>query len=267
MNTRTIKKNSMMPPKAKTTNRPQRAPHKTLVDAEELRALILAHIRHPNYKPVKPRVIAKQLDLDEEMFRHLKRAIKRMVKSGELAWGSKHLVHAPKATAAAAIPTIKKPRRARAPVIASSVSFAVLRPASALSGPSARRAKPSGRWISLSIATTHSTPASGDTVAVKLGRKPRRGRDQPSGEIVEVIERETHRFVGSYFESGGRAYVQPDGKIFGQPIPVGDAGAKNVQIDDKVVIEMVRFPNATSEGEAVIVQVLGAHGQRVSIPR
>ncbi len=232
--------------------------------AEELRARILAHIRHPNYKPVKPKVIAKQLELDEDMFRHLKRAIKRMVKSGELAWGSKHLVHAPK-VAAPVIPTITKPvdqkqhaKHAGDRIIGvfrrAAAGFGFVRPAG-----TPREAE---RTLDIFIDRNDTLDAaSGDTVAVKLGRKPRRGRDQPGGEIVEVIERETHRFVGSYFEKNGRGYVQTDGKIFGQPIPVGDAGAKNVQIDDKVVIEMVRFPNATSEGEGVILQVLGARGQ------
>lgn len=232
------------------------------IDLDELRARILAHIRQPNYKPVKPKVIAKQLDFDEAHARQMKRLIKRMVKSGELAWGNKHLVHAPKA--APAIPAIVKADKTKQSKSSGDRIIGVFRRAAAGFG----FVRPAGtpreaeRTMDIFIDRNDTLDAaSGDTVAVKLGRKPRRGRDQPSGEIVEVIERETHRFVGSYFESGGIGYVQPDGKIFGQPIPVGDAGAKNVQIDDKVVIEMVRFPNATSEGEAVIVSVLGAHGQ------
>ncbi len=54
--------------------------------------------------------------------------------------------------------------------------------------------------------------------------------------------------------------VQVDGKLFAQPIPVGDPGAKNVRPDDIVVIEMVRFPSHTHDGEAVITEVLGPRG-------
>jgi len=54
--------------------------------------------------------------------------------------------------------------------------------------------------------------------------------------------------------------VQIDGKLFDQPISVGDPGAKNAQVDDKVVLEMVRFPSHVHDGEGVIIEVLGARG-------
>ena len=92
-------------------------------------------------------------------------------------------------------------------------------------------------------------------------RKRRRGDPGPRGEIVEIVERQTHQFVGTYFESGGAAYVQIDGTLFAQPIYVGDPGAKNAQPDDKVVIEMVRFPSPLHDGEGVITEVLGPRGK------
>jgi ribonuclease R len=55
--------------------------------------------------------------------------------------------------------------------------------------------------------------------------------------------------------------VQIDGKIFAHPIYVGDPGAKGVRPDDKVLIEMVRFPSHVRDGEGVIVEVLGPRGQ------
>ena len=54
--------------------------------------------------------------------------------------------------------------------------------------------------------------------------------------------------------------MQVDGNVFAQPIPVGDPGAKNVRPEDKVVIEMVRFPSHHHAGEAVITEVLGPRG-------
>jgi ribonuclease R len=55
-------------------------------------------------------------------------------------------------------------------------------------------------------------------------------------------------------------FVQVDGRVFQQPIPVGDPGAKGVCEGDQVVIEMVRFPTHFDVGEAVIVEILGARG-------
>ena len=51
-----------------------------------------------------------------------------------------------------------------------------------------------------------------------------------------------------------------DGTLFARPIYVGDPGAKNAQADDKVVIEMVRFPSPLHDGEGVITEVLGPRG-------
>ena len=85
-------------------------------------------------------------------------------------------------------------------------------------------------------------------------------RPNPTGEIVEVLERDTHQFVGTYFETAGPGFVQVDGTVFNRPILLGDPGAKNAQPDDKVVFEMIRFPSHMQDGEGVITEVLGARG-------
>jgi ribonuclease R len=100
--------------------------------------------------------------------------------------------------------------------------------------------------------------ASGDTVSVRLSHRGRGGKLE--GRIIDVVARATNRFVGAYFEQGGMGMVQIDGKLFTQPIYVGDPGAKGVQHDDKVVIEMVRFPSHVHDGEGVIIEVLGNRG-------
>ena len=52
---------------------------------------ILDLVLSDNYQPLKPKAIAKKLRLlDEE--REVKRTIKRLIKKGRLAYGSKHLV-------------------------------------------------------------------------------------------------------------------------------------------------------------------------------
>ena len=102
--------------------------------------------------------------------------------------------------------------------------------------------------------------STGDTVLVQI-LKHRPGEPGLRGEVVEIIERETHQFVGTYFESRGAGYVQVDGTLFAQPIYVGDPGAKNARTDDKVVFEMVRFPSPVHSGEGVITEVLGPAGK------
>lgn len=92
-------------------------------------------------------------------------------------------------------------------------------------------------------------------------RSPRTREEKgPRGRIMQIIERASQRFVGTYFEENDWGYVQVDGKVFQQPIEVGDPTANNARIDDKVVIEMVRYPSQYHAGEAVLIEVLGPHG-------
>src|SRR4051812_34345736 len=75
-----------------------------------LRDAILQHVANSNYHPVKPTVIAKKLGLTGARIQDLKMTIKRMVKSGELAWGPSHLVYP-----AAKVKQVPKTEPKRAP--------------------------------------------------------------------------------------------------------------------------------------------------------
>ena len=54
---------------------------------DELAELVLRHVLDPNYHPVKPRVIAKQMGLPKERYAEVKQAVKRLTKQGRLAYG------------------------------------------------------------------------------------------------------------------------------------------------------------------------------------
>jgi len=101
---------------------------------------------------------------------------------------------------------------------------------------------------------------SGDEVAVRLSKSDRRD-GKLRGRVVEVLQRDTHIFVGTYFERDGKGFVTIDGVAFTEPIYVGDPGAKGAKPKDKVVIEMLRFPSHRQTGEAVLTEVLGERGQ------
>jgi ribonuclease R len=117
--------------------------------------------------------------------------------------------------------------------------------------------------------------ASGDTVVVRIIRQRPKWEDRQlerdgdreraapkvSGEIIKIAERSTHQFVGLYKEVDGTAVVEIDAKLFANPVPVGDPGAKGAAPGDKVVVEMVQFPSHYDDGEAVIVEVLGKRGE------
>jgi ribonuclease R len=257
--------------------------------ARKLEPIVLAHVLGPQYQPVKPRVIAKQLKLPSEQHRALKMAIRRLVKSGKLSYGSGHQVRPPGKQGSGARSQEPGNRKqgtgdrgqwtrdsqptqgSRLPTPATSAhggkniltgtfrrtasGFGFVRPQGA------ERGDKSGDVYIAARATMDA--ADRDVVRVRLSKHQARGRKgelRRAGEIVEIVERDTHQFVGTYKERQGTSYVQVDGKVFAEPIPVGDPGAKGAAEGDKVVIEMVRFPTHTHPGDAVITEVLGAKG-------
>lgn len=214
---------------------------------ESIEQRILDHVGAPNYRPVKPRVLAKQLDLPPETHRDFRKLVKQLVKAGKLAWGSGHQVALPGAV----------PVRSERPLVTgefhrTSKGYGFVRP---LGTPVSE-----GRQQDIFIPLRKTgDAATGDVVKVRLKRS-RPGDPRLSGAVVEVLQRETSQFVGVFLQRGGQACVQIDGSIFTEPIPVADPGAKNAAEGDKVVIEMLRFPTHFHPGEGVIVEVLGARG-------
>jgi len=205
---------------------------------------LLQHIRATNYRPVKPRVIARQLDLPEERFSELRRTIKKLVKRGELAYGPKHLVMPSKTQAQQESLTgtfqrhpdgygfVRLPRDAKNP-------------------------KRDDVYIPRSQTQDAAT---GDQVRIRTKRSRRGNSSRVSGEIIEIVARGTYQFVGTYQESKQQGSVLVDGTVFARPVPVQDPSAKRIQVGDKVVIEIVQFPSRTRPGEGVVLEVLGPQG-------
>ncbi len=209
---------------------------------QALEAAVLQYVERPGYQPVKPRVIAKKLGLSREQVRDLRMAIKRLVKQGKLAYGASHLVRKADGEVAAGIVGVFR---------RTEEGYGFVRP---------KRDGLDEPAPDLFVAARDTRDAAtGDTVLAKVLRQ-RGPRGQPQAMVLEVLERATHQFVGTYFEEAGQGFVQVDGRVFAAPIAVGDPGAKNARPGDKVVIDMVRFPSHWGTGEAVITEVLGPRG-------
>ncbi|MBI83142.1 MAG: ribonuclease R [Planctomycetaceae bacterium] len=211
------------------------------MDQQTLEQRLLQYVGRANYKPVKPRVIARKLHLSDKQHRELKQAIKRLVRRGELRYGSNHLVHHGQGGSHNRVAGVFRKTKS---------GFGFVRPqGGAKDG--------SGDIYVLERKTKDA--ANGDLVLTRLN-KSRGPMGKLRGEIVEVIERKTHRFVGTYDTRDGTGLVRIDGTVFGSPILAGDAGTKNARPGDKVVVEMVRFPSHIRNGECVVTEVLGQRG-------
>jgi ribonuclease R len=227
----------------------------------DIRAAVLNHVNQPNYRPVKPKVIAKKLGLVDDAARQLKLIVKKLVQAGKLAYGPGHLVcpvdrrHpvAALATDGQVATNTRGARHLRGTFRQALGGYGFVRPEEVR----ATADKDADIYIA---AKNTGDAANGDVVSVRLdGKRGRMGKIE--GRIIDVLERATNQFVGTYFEQAGIGLVQVDGKVFSTAICVGDPGAKGVRPDDKVVIEMVRFPSHVRDGEGVIVEILGAKGQ------
>ncbi len=109
---------------------------------------------------------------------------------------------------------------------------------------------------------------SGDLVRVELERERGSGADRGRfiGYIAQVVKRKRTNFAGEIAKKGQQWLVYPDGREITDPIVVRDAESKNVKDGDKVVVEVVSFPEGGRDGsttlaEGVIVKVLGDAGR------
>jgi ribonuclease R len=126
---------------------------------------------------------------------------------------------------------------------------------------------------------------SGDRVRATVSRRGGRGRGRGpgsdvTGRVEEVLERGQEHFVGALRKEGREWFVEPDGRRLHDPVLIRDPHAKNAKAGDKVVIELLHYPEEEYFAEGVILRVLGeagkpdvetqaviaAHGLRVEFP-
>ncbi len=100
----------------------------------------------------------------------------------------------------------------------------------------------------------------GDTVRIQVVRGRRRGEDDTTGRILEVVQRKRKVFTGELEQRGSQWLVFPDGRELTDPVVVRDPHAKNARPGDKVVIEITSYPEGNALADGVIVDVLGAAG-------
>ncbi|MCH7572993.1 MAG: RNB domain-containing ribonuclease, partial [Planctomycetes bacterium] len=107
---------------------------------------------------------------------------------------------------------------------------------------------------------------SGDRVRARVVRQAWRAKAKPgrspfTGKIIEVIERGRDHFVGTLIKQGRNWYVEPDGKSLYEKVVIRDPHAKNAKHGDKVVIELLHYPEDDYVAEGVITEVLGEAGR------
>ena len=86
---------------------------------------------------------------------------------------------------------------------------------------------------------------------------PKDGERRAEGKILKVIERSRSKVVGIFRKSRGFGFVIPDDKKFGSDIFVSNNDCKNAKNNDKVVVEIIKYPQKNKNPEGRVVEVLG----------
>lgn len=106
----------------------------------------------------------------------------------------------------------------------------------------------------------------GDKVKAKVIHEKRRaggtGKSPYVGKITEVLSRSDKQYSGTLIQKGKKFGVQIDGRIFNSPVLIRDISAKNAKPGDKVVIDLIEYPDDRGDGAVgVITEVLGEAGE------
>ena len=103
---------------------------------------------------------------------------------------------------------------------------------------------------------------SGDIVQAQVVRRGKRdGQWRYGGRIIQIIERGSDRFVGTLQRRQNTWFIQPEGKGFFGSILIDDAPSSGAKENDKVVVEITRYPQNDQPARGAIVRVLGKTGQ------
>lgn len=205
-----------------------------------IRDQIIELLSDANYRPLDPGAVAKKLRVSRKGMKKFRAAVDELVSAGEVRSGKKGRLRL-KTTAGFVTGVVRK--------ISSGAAFVI---------PHEATAELLHKDVYISSRDLGDAQT-GDEVMVRLISRRRSG-GQRCGRIEKVLERASNVFVGTYFEAQGQGFVRIDGTTFDSPIHVGDPGARGAKPDDKVVLEMLRFPSASRAGEGVLTKVLGHRG-------
>jgi ribonuclease R len=206
----------------------------------DLERRILDALSEPGAKPLRPAALARRLTLTKKQIPAFREALEKLVSSKRLREGKKGRL---------------RPRN-----VPGLIAGVVKRVSTGAGFLLPHEAPSDGRAREIYIDPADMADAqTGDEVLVAL-TDGRRRSGQRCGRIEEVLARASSTFVGTYFERGGQGYVDVDGGTLRDAVLVGDPGAKGAAVNDKVVIEMLRFPSHIKAGEAVLTEVLGPRG-------
>lgn len=97
----------------------------------------------------------------------------------------------------------------------------------------------------------------GDRIVAHIRGVDRRGRREAA--LVEILERNTQRLVGRYFQESGIGFVEPDNKRIHHDIAVPSEHRGKARAGQIVVVELLEQPSKHNPPIGRVREVLGEH--------
>jgi ribonuclease R len=207
---------------------------------EIYRKNILKHLQDDQYTPVKLSRLARDLGVDDADYTEFKAAFDELRSAGHVIIGQRNLIDL-QPMSSQVVGTFR----------ANPKGFGFVVPL-----------EPNAHGDLFIPPDQVGDAMTGDIVIARVVKKGKRlGQMRMSGQIIAVQERAQHQFVGTLVRQEGHWLVQPDGSAFIEPISVEDVTAKNAREKDKVVVEILSYPNERFLARGVITEVLGRAGR------
>ncbi|HEY7120708.1 MAG TPA: ribonuclease R [Tepidisphaeraceae bacterium] len=213
--------------------------------SEQLKNKIIEHVTSDEYRPQRPRKLARELDAhDDQNYHEFRDALRELMHQGRVALGAGGNVVLPteKARKDEFVGTYRGKKG----------GFGFVVPTDPTS------------HEDLYIPKGENGGAiSGDVVRARiLHCRQGEGRTLCEGKIVEIIERSQKRFVGTLVKQHTTWMVLPDGNTLTEPILAPDAASRHIKAGTKVVIELTSYPDEGEPAQGVITEVLGKAGEK-----
>jgi len=101
----------------------------------------------------------------------------------------------------------------------------------------------------------------GDEVIVKLLENQNREDKNPEGKIVKVVSHSRDTIVGTFQKSKNFGFVVPDDKKMNTDIYVSKKNSKKAKNNQKVVVQITKYPQGNKSAEGKIIEIIGHSNQ------
>ncbi len=208
---------------------------------ERYKEVILKHLsQREDQPPLKPRQLARRIGIPDEDYGTFREAVKELRDSGRIVLGSRNALTLPEMGDRITGRFRPNPK-----------GFGFVIPE-----------EPNAHGDLFIPPDNKNGALAGDLVVARsYKRGKRKGQTAYAGEIIKVLQRKQNRYVGMLDKAEDSWFVRPDGKQMTTPIVVRDVTSAGPKQGSKVVVEIVRYPEAGELPEGVIIERLGRQNE------